>query len=125
MALVNDPNFTGLAKELYSHALISPLGPGAADPLKNAPAYIDKTQFAEALLEITGLSAATPAAAAQAPAVQAAVELKARMDALSAEDGTSTRRSSSCFREWSRAPAGTSFVSGTILRAGSTTGWIG
>ncbi len=85
MALVNDPHFTGLAKELYSHALISPLGPGAADPLKNAPAYIDKTQFAEALLEITGLSAATPAAAAQAPAVQAAVELKARVDALSAD----------------------------------------
>jgi hypothetical protein len=87
MALVNDPNFTGLAKELYAHALVSPLGPGAADPLKNAPAYIDKTQFAEALLDITGLSAATPAAAAQAPAVQAAAELKARMDALSAEAG--------------------------------------
>jgi hypothetical protein len=67
MALVNDPNFTGLAKELYAHALVSPLGPGAADPLKNAPAYINKTQFAEALLDITGLSAATPAAAAQAP----------------------------------------------------------
>ena len=87
MALVNDPNFTGLAKELYAHALVSPLGPGAADPLKNAPAYINKTQFAEALLDITGLSAATPAAAAQAPAVQAAAELKARMDTLSAEAG--------------------------------------
>ena len=69
MALVNDPNFTGLAKELYQHALISPLGPGGADPTKNAPAYIDKLQFAEALLDITGLSAATPAAAAQAPGV--------------------------------------------------------
>jgi hypothetical protein len=87
MALVNDPNFTGLAKELYAHALISPLGPGAADPFKNAPAYIDKTQFAEAMLDITGLSAATQAAAAQAPAVQAAAELKARMDTLSAETG--------------------------------------
>ncbi|MGB7972817.1 MAG: hypothetical protein WCF81_00415 [Roseiarcus sp.] len=87
MALVNDPNFNGLAKQLYAHALISPLGPGAADPLKNAPAYIDKTQFAEAMLDITGLSAATPAAAAQAPAVQAAAELKARMDVLSAEAG--------------------------------------
>jgi len=85
MALVNDPNFTGLARELYAHALVSPLGPGAADPLKNAPAYIDKTQFAEALLDITGLSAATPAAAAQAPAVQAAAELKARMDKLNAQ----------------------------------------
>jgi hypothetical protein len=85
MALVNDPGFTGLAKELYAHALISPLGPGMANPLKNAPAYIDKTQFAEALLDITGLSAATPAAAAQAPAVQAAAELKARMDKLNAQ----------------------------------------
>jgi hypothetical protein len=64
MALVNDPNFTGLAKELYAHALISPLGPGAADPLKDAPAYINKAQFAEAMLDITGLSAATPDAAA-------------------------------------------------------------
>jgi hypothetical protein len=87
MALVNDPNFTGLAKQLYAHALISPLGPGGADPLKNAPAYIDKTQFAEALLDITGLSAATPDVAAQAPAVQAAAELKARVDALSAQAG--------------------------------------
>lgn len=85
MALVNDPNFAGLARELYAHALISPLGPGAANPLKNAPAYIDKTQFAEALLDITGLSAATPAAAAQAPAVQAAAELRARMDKLNAQ----------------------------------------
>jgi hypothetical protein len=85
MALVNDPHFTGLAKELYAHALVSPLGPGAVDPLKNAPAYINKTQFAEALLDITGLSAATPAAAAEAPAVQAAAALKARMDTLSAE----------------------------------------
>jgi len=82
MALVNDPNFTGLAKELYQHALISPLGPGGADPTKNAPAYIDKVQFAEAMLDITGLSAATPAAAAQAPGVEAAAELKARMATL-------------------------------------------
>src|SRR5271168_143396 len=82
MALVNDPHFTGLAKELYQHALISPLGPGGADPTKNAPAYIDKVQFAEAMLDITGLSAATPAAAAQAPGVEAAAELKARMATL-------------------------------------------
>jgi len=80
MALVNDPNFTGLAKELYHHALISPLGPGGADPAKNAPAYIDKMQFAEALLEITGLSAASPAAAALAPAPEAAAALKAQID---------------------------------------------
>ena len=37
MELVNDPNFTGLAKQLYQRALISPLGPGGADPVKRAP----------------------------------------------------------------------------------------
>ena len=83
MALVNDPDFTGLAKQLYQHALVSPLGPGAADPLKNAPAYIDKMQFAEALLDITGLTAASPAAA-QAPGPQAAAAPKAQIDALNA-----------------------------------------
>src|ERR1700749_1351906 len=28
MALVNDPGFAGLAKDLYAHPLVSPLGPG-------------------------------------------------------------------------------------------------
>jgi len=79
MALVNDPNFSGLAKELYAHALVNPLGPGGADPLKNAPAYIDKMQFAEALLDVTGLSAADPAAAAQAPGPQAVAALKGQI----------------------------------------------
>ena len=34
MALVNDPGFTGLAKDLYEHPLVSPLGPG----VQQAPA---------------------------------------------------------------------------------------
>jgi hypothetical protein len=83
MALVNDPNFSGLAKQLYQHALINPLGPGAADPAKNAPSYVDKLQFADAMLDGTGLSAATPAAAAQAPGPEAVAALTARMAALS------------------------------------------
>ena len=83
MALVNDPNFSGLAKQLYQHALINPLGPGAADPAKNAPSDVDKLQFADAMLDVTGLSAATPAAAAQAPGPEAVAALTARMAALS------------------------------------------
>jgi hypothetical protein len=83
MALVNDPNFSGLAKQLYQHALINPLGPGTADPAKNAPSYVDKLQFADAMLDITGLSAATPAAATQAPGPEAVAALTARMAALS------------------------------------------
>jgi hypothetical protein len=115
MALVNDPEFTGLAKQLYEHALISPLGPGvpqapavaappqapaapeapapgaapvavrpatdnstyisrvkdvamfwrpAAPPyvnIRTLPSYIDKQQFARALLDVTGLSEARAA----------------------------------------------------------------
>src|ERR1700722_9956908 len=34
MALVNDPGFTDLAKRLYEHPLVSPLGPG----VQRAPA---------------------------------------------------------------------------------------
>ena len=124
MALVNDPNFDGLAKRLYAHALVSPLGPGlrqvsaaatapqasaGAAPVKarpasdnstylsrvkdvaafwrpagpayvdirTLPAYIDKHQFARALLDITGLSAASAADAAAA-----AADAKARSASL-------------------------------------------
>ena len=100
MALVNDRGFAGLAKDLYEHPLVSPLGPGvqqapaagaasqapvAARPatdnstyasrvkdvamfwrpagppyvdIRTLPAYIDSSQFARALLDVTGLSAA-------------------------------------------------------------------
>ncbi len=85
MALVNDPGFVGLAKDLYQHALVNPLGPGSADPLKNAPAYIDKMQFAEALLDITGLSAAIPIAAAQGPEVDPVAQVNAGISALNAQ----------------------------------------
>jgi hypothetical protein len=127
MALVNDPDFDGLAKRLYAHALVSPLGPGlqqvppaATAPLQTSagaapvkarpasdnstylsrvkdvaafwrpagpayvdirtlPAYIDKHQFARALLDITGLSAASAADAAAA-----AADAKARSASLDA-----------------------------------------
>ena len=108
MALVNDPGFTDLAKRLYEHPLVSPLGPGvqqapatgaapqasvaprpatdngtyvsrvkdvamfwrpAGPPyvdIRTLPAYIDKSQFARALVDVTGLSAAWAADAAAA-----------------------------------------------------------
>jgi hypothetical protein len=109
MALVNDPGFAGLAKDLYEHPLVSPLGPGvqqapgagaaaqvpilarpatdnstyvsrvkdvamfwrpAGPPyvdIRTLPAYIDPSQFARALLDVTRLSAAWAADAAAAP----------------------------------------------------------
>lgn len=35
-ALQNDPNFTGLASDLYHHALINPRGPGVAGTVNSA-----------------------------------------------------------------------------------------
>lgn len=54
--LLNDQNMSGLAKQLYSHALINPRGPGAAAPEMHRPAYIDRELFAHAMMDITGIS---------------------------------------------------------------------
>src|SRR5260370_26458313 len=55
-SLLNDHNFNALASELYAHAAINPRGPGADAPKTNIPTYIDKHQFAAAIMDITGMS---------------------------------------------------------------------
>jgi hypothetical protein len=65
--LLNDPNFNGLAREVYAHGAINPLGPGGTDPKKNRPAYIDRGLFAHAMMDITGISFQVAAAAGAAP----------------------------------------------------------
>ena len=64
--LLNDPQLQGLAGELYAHAAINPLGPGVAAPIKNEPAYIDRQLFANALMDLTGISEQVAAASRQA-----------------------------------------------------------
>ena len=82
-SLLNDPNFTALAKDLYYHALINPLaaapspaqapGTGAAGNATQLtanvaagrkpdviPAYIDPNRFAAALTEVTDLAHVSP-----------------------------------------------------------------
>lgn len=89
MALMNDPGFTDLAAKLYAHAAVNPRGLGKtlpntnANPKRNSPAYIDKMQFAAALLDVTGLTAASAAAAAQAPGPAAVSSLLAALTASS------------------------------------------
>jgi hypothetical protein len=61
--LLNDPNFNGLAKQLYAHALINPLGPGKEAPDKYKPSYIEPKQFAQAFLEVTKLTETAPTVA--------------------------------------------------------------
>ena len=61
-ALVNDPAFNGLARDLYNHALINPLGSGVAQTvgaLTHRPAYIDSKQFALALTNTLMIAPAT------------------------------------------------------------------
>lgn len=82
--LFNDPNFDKMALKLYQHAAVHPRGPGApatgpkdtdqakADAKTRAPAYIDPEQFANAMVDILGLSAASAGAPARGPAAVAA-----------------------------------------------------
>jgi hypothetical protein len=61
--LLNDQAFTGLAREVYNHALVNPRDDGNAtteEDLKRKPAYINPRQFADALIDITNIAGAAP-----------------------------------------------------------------
>jgi hypothetical protein len=85
--LFNDPNLTGLAGELYQHALINPRHDGTVpswwDKYRKSPAYIDPDQFAAAFLDIVkGLPTTSPVTQPPAPAQPDPVTtLKAAVDA--------------------------------------------
>lgn len=54
-ALLNDPNFTGLALALYNHAFVNPFADGLAKnavDLVEKPDYVDATHFAAALYDL-------------------------------------------------------------------------
>jgi hypothetical protein len=53
--LLNDPQFDGLARDLYNHASIAPLDAGNAvqeSDLKYKPSYIPSRQFANAFIDV-------------------------------------------------------------------------
>jgi len=54
--LLNDPQFTGLAQQLYAHGLVDAISQGAADPRSSSrlPSYMHSQTFALALLDILG-----------------------------------------------------------------------
>ncbi|MBC7912137.1 MAG: hypothetical protein H7Y30_16640 [Pyrinomonadaceae bacterium] len=54
--LLNDPKFTGLAQQLYTHGLIDGISQEAANPAKEnrLPSYMSSNTFALALLDILG-----------------------------------------------------------------------
>ena len=49
-ALLNDPSFNGLAREIYAHALVNPLASGPNSDVR--PAYIPARGFALALYDV-------------------------------------------------------------------------
>ncbi len=52
--MLNDPSFTGMARALYSHALINPHDDGqlvSQNALKHKPSYIEPLHFAIALID--------------------------------------------------------------------------
>src|SRR3954452_437402 len=55
--LLNDPTFTGLAQQLYSHGLIGGISQHASDPDKptRPPSYMSSENFSLALLDILGI----------------------------------------------------------------------
>lgn len=59
--LLNDPTFTGLAQQLYTHGLVDGISQEAANPAKpnRLPSYIPANTFALALLDIIGTQGLT------------------------------------------------------------------
>jgi hypothetical protein len=65
--LLNDPHVTGLALDIYNHALVNPQSSGTATSktgIDVKPSYIDPRQFASALVEVTGIAGNASAATA-------------------------------------------------------------
>jgi hypothetical protein len=57
--LLNDPNFDGLARDIYNHGLANPQSDGQATnqaALTAKPSYVDSRQFAAALIDVVGIS---------------------------------------------------------------------
>lgn len=62
-SLLNDPEFNGLAKDLYNHALVNSQAPGTAQSesgLTAKPSYIEPQHFAGALIDLMEKLPATP-----------------------------------------------------------------
>jgi hypothetical protein len=81
--LLNDSNFTGLAKQLYDHAAVNPRGSGSGMTSstfqKTDPAYIDRQLFGQAMLDILKIS---PQVAANPAALPTVADLKVAVDGV-------------------------------------------
>jgi hypothetical protein len=82
--LLNDPEFTGLAQQVYHHGLVDGISQNASDPKKatRLPSYMHSNNFSLALLDILGARGAISTASSAAAADTAVADkLKAAQDA--------------------------------------------
>ena len=93
-ALVNDKDFTGLARDLYNHTVLNPLASGKADTvrqLSQQPAYIETRQFSIAFLDILDAGTGGQPLAATIAAIPDA-QLRGALTALLAQaDGDAAK----------------------------------
>lgn len=83
--MLNDPRFTGLARDLYSHALINPHDDGQAlnqHALKHKPSYIQPLHFAIALTDAIGRTPGHSGQLGDAIAAVADVQLRRALQGL-------------------------------------------
>ncbi len=82
--LLNDPEFTGLAQQVYHHGLVDGLSQNASDPKvpNRLPSYMHSNNFSLALLDILGARGAIASSDPNAPVdSKAAEKLNAARDA--------------------------------------------
>jgi hypothetical protein len=63
--LLNDQAFTGIALNIYNHAMVAPRDAGTAkreSDLKYLPTYIEPLHFADALIDVVGITKDAPVA---------------------------------------------------------------
>ncbi|MGZ3183771.1 MAG: hypothetical protein ACXU8N_15145 [Telluria sp.] len=101
--MLNDPQFTGLARALYSHALVNPRDDGlGGDPhaMHNKPSYIDPRHFTMALLDCIG---STPGNFAQLGRDIDALpdpQLRAALQAMYLRAGGELEAFHACLERW-------------------------
>jgi hypothetical protein len=111
-ALLNDDQFSGLAKELYNHALVHPRGNGQAQTqgdIVDAPAYVDPMQFAAALIDVANIGGA-----ALAPAVAQDAQLNRMIQGIISRNAGNMDRIKTELASW--FDSGMDRVSGAYKR---------
>jgi hypothetical protein len=101
--LLNDPNFEGLARDVYNHALVNPRHNGQAqkeEDLSYKPSYIPSMHFANALIDVLQQGCATAAKLDQALAAIQDPQLRQLLLGMYARAAGNLERLQNEFAAW-------------------------